>query len=132
MTYYSVFPPPILLASVGRESSDAPAVGVEGAAERVVAPARRIERPQREGRQQRDGGGRKSDIAQPRVGSDPQRPPASPNGPPVRSVERRSGPHPNGRCLRCRSDVCCGASAKSKMEIPAQIKKEFLRGSSYE
>ena len=118
---------PILLASVGGESSDAPAVCVDGAADRVVAPARRIERPKREGHQRRDCGGRKSvgDIGQPRVGSDPQGPPASQNWPPVRSVERRSGPNPNCTnpncsCIWCRSDVCCGASAKSKMEIPEE------------
>jgi len=38
---------------------------------------------------------------------------------PVRSVERRSGPNPNCSCLRCRSDVSFGASAKSNMEIPS-------------
>ena len=78
--------------------------------------------------------GRKSvgDISQPRVGSDPQRPPASQNWPPVRSVERRSGPNPNWSCIRCRSDVGWGASAKSKMQIPDScpicfyFKNEFL------
>jgi hypothetical protein len=47
---------PILLASVGGESSDAPAVCVEGAAGPVVAPARRISCLKHETRRPRSNG----------------------------------------------------------------------------
>jgi hypothetical protein len=52
-------------ASGGGESSDTPAVCVDGAADRVVAPARRIERPKTEGHQRRDcgGGGKVSETS---------------------------------------------------------------------
>ncbi len=73
----------ILLASVGGESSDAPSVCLDGTADRLVAPAGRMEPPKTEGHHRRDGGGRKSvgDIGQTGVRSEPQQPPSSQTGP---------------------------------------------------
>ena len=37
------------------------------------------------------------------------------------TARSRTSPNPTGGCIRCGSDVCCGASSELKMEIPANV-----------